>query len=428
MKGTALFVSNLIFIMFLFLLLFSFAMFQGGFVSWFLFYSFLPIFLYHIGLLFYPIRNWRVTRTLSHRVIRAGDEVNVTVRISRVIPFPLYYCIFEEVFPATLNRIDNRKDKYHYMNEPEKLQVNRQMMKIIFPSFRRKIELSYYLSQVPRGEHELQAIRVQTGDIFGFVKKAHTFEIKDQLIAYPNERKIQMKEPMSSYEQGSIASSSLNLKNTNVASGVREYLPGDKYSWINWKQTARKNTIMTKEFEQEKSTDVMLVLDSCYDDGMNELAFEAAIEVTISLMETIQKQAAQVGLLSIGADTIQFPVHHDPTKKEWIRQHLTLLRPTGNQHFSVRLQEEMAKITGGHILMLITTNIDHTFKQTVRQLKQRGNRVKVIYIQPSSRITQEERSLLQQLQFERADIHVLTEKQLVESPIEVVYHEKFSTK
>jgi uncharacterized protein (DUF58 family) len=406
--------------MFLFLLLLSFAMFQGGFVSWFLFYSFLPIFLYHIGFLFYPISNWTVARTLSCRVVSAGDEVNVTVRICRAIPFPLYYCMFEEVFPETFMRIDNRKDKYHYMEEPEKLHVNRQIKKVIFPSFRRKIELSYVISQVPRGEHDLQAIRVQTGDIFGFVKKSHTFMVQDKLIAYPNVRTIQMKGPISSYEQGSIASSTLHLKNTNVATGVREYFPGDKFSWINWKQTARKNTIMTKEFEQEKSTDVMLILDSCYYEGINELAFEAAIEVTISLMETIQKQSAQVGLLSVGADTVQFPLQQDPTKKEWIRQHLTRLTPTGHQHFSVRLQEEMNRIIGGHILIMITTHIDEPLKQIARQLKRRGDKIMLLYIQSSNRLTREERSLLQQLQFDGIDSHVLTEKQLVESPIEVV--------
>lgn len=420
MKGTMWFVSNLLFIIFLLLLLFSFAMFEGGFVSWFLFYGFLPISLYHLGFLFYPMSNWRVTRTLSHRVIRAGDEVNVTVEIKRSIPFPLFYCIFEEVFPATLQRIDNRKDKYHYMDIPDQLQVNRRVKKVIFPSFSRTITLTYVISQIPRGEHQLQTIRVRTGDIFGFVKKVCTFEVKDQLVAYPNERKIHMKKPMSSFEEGSIATSSFNLKNSNVASGVREYLPGDKFSWINWKQTARKNTVMTKEFEQEKSTDVMLILNSCYNDEINLLAFEAAIEVTISLMETIQKQAAQVGLLSVGAKTVQFPVHHDPTKKEWIRQHLTRLQPTGHVLFSVKLKQEMAKVTGGHILIIITTVLDDTFKQMIQQLKQQGNRVVLLYIQASSRISQEDRAILQQIQFDGETVQVLTEKQLVESPIEVV--------
>lgn len=419
MKGTLRFIGNFVFILLLFLLLFSFAMFQGGFASWFLFFSFSPIFLYHIGLLLYPIKNWKITRTLSHRVIRAGDEVNVTVLIKRSIPFPLYYCIVEEMLSPTLNRIDNRKDKYYYMDEPSKLQVKRRIKKIIFPSFRRKIELVYRIGQIPRGEHELSAIRVKTGDVFGFVKKEHIFKLADHFIAHPNERHIKMVGSMSSFDHGSISSPSLNLRNTNVASGVREYLPGDKFSSIDWKQTARKNTVMTKEFEQEKSTDILLLLDSCYYEGMNYLVFEAAIEVTISMMKAIQKQASQVGLLSIGQEVVQFPVHHDPTKKEWIRQHLTRIQPSGNQAFSVKLKEEMVRIASGAILMIITTRVDETFKEMIQQVKQRSSRVFILYIQSSKAITQADYHFIQQLQIEGVSTQVLTENQLMKNPIEV---------
>lgn len=419
MKVSLRFIGNFAFILFLFLILFSFAMFQGGFGSWFLLFGFLPIFLYHIGLLLYPIKNWRVTRTLSRRFVRAGDEINVTVQIQRSIPFPLYYCIVEEMLSPTLNRIDNRKDKYYYMDDPNKLKVNRRIKKVIFPSFRRTIELSYRIEQIPRGEHELKAIRIKTGDVFGFIKRVHIFKQEDLLVAYPNEPLIQMAGQLSSFEQGSISSQSLHLKNTNVASGVREYLPGDKFSWIDWKQTARKNTVMTKEFEQEKSTDILLLLDSCYYEGMNYLAFEAAIEVTISLMEAIQRQAAQVGLLSIGEEVVQFPIHHDPTKKEWIRQHLTRIQPTGRHAFSVKLKEERAKIASGNILMLITTRIDGSFREMIQQMKQRSGGVIILYIQSSKVITQEDHLLIQQLQLDRVRIQVLTEKQLVKNPIEV---------
>lgn len=419
MKGSLRFIGNLIFIVFLFLVLFSYAMFQGGFASWFLFFGFLPILLYILGLLLYPIKNWRVARKLSRQVIRAGDDVNVTIQIKRFIPFPLYYCIVEEIFPPTLNRIDNRKEKYHYMNDPDKLQINRRIKKVRFPAMSRSIDWSYVIAQVPRGEHQLEAIRLRTGDIFGFVKKEHIFKLPDQFVAYPNERPIYMADAISSFEQGSISSQSLNLKNTNVASGVREYVPGDKFSWIDWKQTARKNTMMTKEFEQEKSTDIMIVLDSCHYEGMNFLAFEAAIEVTMSIMEAVQKQSAQVGLLSIGDKTVQFPVHHDPMKKELIRQHLTRLQPAGENKFTVKLKEEIMKITGGNIFIIITNHVDESFKQMIRQVQQRIKRVIILFIQSTKMITQQEHQVIQELQFEGIAIHLLTEDHLVKNPIEV---------
>ncbi|MBP1970447.1 uncharacterized protein (DUF58 family) [Virgibacillus natechei] len=418
MKESLRFSGNLIFILFLGLLLFSFAMFQGGFTSWFLFYSFLPIFVYHLGLLFYPIKNWEVTRNLSHHVIRSGDGVTGTIRIRRSIPFPLYYCICEEILPDTLKKAGNHKDNYRNMAEPAKLNFSRDVKKIIFPSARRVMEISYKLDDVPRGDHHLQAIRVKTGDVFGFVKKEHIFDLRDQLVAYPNERPIHLNEKVSSSEEGATASYTLNLKNTNVVSGIREYAPGDKFSWIDWKQTARKNKVMTKEFEQEKSTDILVVLDSCASEGMNPLAFEASVEMTVSLMASTGKQSTQVGLLTIGEKVVYFP-KHDSSLNDSVNQHLTRIQPTGSKPFPMKLKEELFKVGHGNIVMLLTTRIDHGFKDSMQQLKKRSKKVIVLLILPAEKISRNEHMLIQQLKSEGVDMRVLTEKELMKTPIEV---------
>ncbi|SDR12148.1 DUF58 domain-containing protein [Virgibacillus salinus] len=419
MTGTIRFIGKLSFVVFLLLLLFSFAMFQGGFVSWFLFFGFLPIFLYHLGLLFYPIKRWHVTRSLSHHVIRAGGRIAVTVKIKRTIPYPLYYCICEEIFPDTLQKVDNQNEKYRNMDKPNKLQVSRKIKKIVFPGFSREIELPYYIEQVPRGEHQLQALRIRTGDVLGFVKKEHIFYLSDQIVAFPNERPVHIAESITSYEQGSISAYAMNLKNSNVATGIREYTPGDKFSWIDWKQTAKKNTIITKEFEQEKSTDTMVILDSCYNRGINDLAFEAGIELTMSLVESIRKQASQVGFLSIGENVVYFPMHHDPSKKDLIRQHLTRLQPGGTRSFSMVLREETTKISSGANMILVTTQMDDMFRESIQKVKQRSKRVIILFIQSSALISRSEHNIIQQLRFEGVVINVLTEKQLVQKIIEV---------
>ncbi|ASN07022.1 DUF58 domain-containing protein [Virgibacillus necropolis] len=419
MKGTVLYLGKFIFIVFIFLLLLSYAMFQGGFVSWFLFYGFLPIFIYLVGILLYPIKRMHVSRELSHHVVRAGDSIQVTITMKRSFPFPLYYCICEEVFPDSLNKVDNRTDNYQQMKDPSQLHTVRKIKKLVFAGFKRKFKLSYQIAEIPRGEHQLFAIRFRTGDLFGFIKKEHVFNTFDNLIAYPNEHEIHITERINSFEQGAVTAQNSTLKNTNIASGIREYMPGDKFSWIDWKQTARKNTVMTKEFEQEKSTDTMLIIDGCHHENMNVLAFEAAIEICLSLVETIRKQSSQVGFLSIGEKNMFFPLHHDPMKQALIRQHLTKIQPGGNQAFSVKLKEEVKRFSPGVIVMVITTNVDEAFKQTVQKMKQRTKRIIVCFIESSNLITEKQRQLIQQLEFEGIIINVMTEKQLIQNKIEV---------
>lgn len=419
MKGTIHFLGKLIFIVFIFLVLFSYAMFQGGFVSWFLFYSFLPIFIYLFGMLLYPIKSLNVARQLTRHVVRAGDNIQVDITVKRSFPFPLYYCICEEVFPDSLNKVDNRTDKYQHMEDPGRLQTIRKIKKIVFAGFKREFKLSYQIAEIPRGEHQLFAIRFRTVDLFGFIKKEHVFNVFNNLVAYPNERKLQITERINSFEQGSVTAQNVTLKNTNVASGIREYTPGDKFSWIDWKQSAKKNTMMTKEFEQEKSTDTMLILNGCHHENLNVLAFEAAIEISLSLMETIRKQSSQVGFLSIGEKNTFFPLHHDPMKKEFIRKHLTQIQAGGEQAFAVNLREEAKRLTSGVIVMIITTNLDEAFKQTIQQMKQRTKRIIVCFIESSNLITEKQHQLIQQLQFEGVIMNVMTEKQLIQSRIEV---------
>ncbi|MGJ9458412.1 DUF58 domain-containing protein [Oceanobacillus sp. CF4.6] len=418
MNGSLRMVGNVIFAISVIIVLFSFAMFQGGFVSWFLFFSFLPIFLYLIGFLIYPIKQWKVSREFSHHIIEAGDGVTATIKIERSFPFPIYYCIIEEVIPQSLMKVDSRKDKYHYMNQPYQLNVERSIKKITFPISKRVFQFSYSIQQVPRGDHHLRSIRVRTSDIFGFVKKEHVFEVSDNIIAYPNKHSLQVTERFSSYEQGSVSSHSHSLANTNVAVGIREYAPGDRFSWIDWKQTARKNTVMTKEFEQEKSTDILLVHDNCYFEGMSSLAYEATVEVCLSLMSLFQKRDTQIGFLSIGEESVYFPPEQGNSYSQ-VNQYLTRMQPNGDRPFSIRVKEEIKRMDQGNFVIFITTHIDDFLKQSIQQLKQRTKRVAVIFIQSETLISGGEQQQIQQLRYANIPVQVLTEKQLMKSPIEV---------
>src|SRR5699024_6876545 len=151
----------------------------------------------------------------------------------------------------------------------------------------------------------------------------------DQLIAYPKTHPVRLREKASRFGQGSVSSKVLNMPNTTVASGTREYMPGDKFCWIDWKQTARKNTNMTKEYEQEKSADTLLVLDGCIHEYMNLLAFEAAIEVAVSLLDVLRRQAFRAAFLSVGEKTVFFPQINDRTGQEAIHRYFLQIQPAG---------------------------------------------------------------------------------------------------
>src|SRR4051812_23830034 len=82
---------------------FSYAMFQGGFVSWFLFYSFLPFSLYGLCLALYPLADFTVEWKLQKRNYHANEVLNMNLTFKRNSFFPLFFIILEDFLPEAWN-------------------------------------------------------------------------------------------------------------------------------------------------------------------------------------------------------------------------------------------------------------------------------------------------------------------------------------
>src|SRR3954470_18489746 len=95
-------VWKFILLLFLILVTFSYAMFQGGFVSWFLFYSFLPFAIYCVALSFYSLNELEVIRVLPKTDYNSGEPLKVTVLLKRANSFPLFYLVIEDQLEAAL--------------------------------------------------------------------------------------------------------------------------------------------------------------------------------------------------------------------------------------------------------------------------------------------------------------------------------------
>ncbi|MRH44896.1 DUF58 domain-containing protein [Aquibacillus halophilus] len=419
MKENLSFIIKLMQILLIFVVFFTYAMFQGGFVSWFLFYSFLPLLVYLFLLLIHPISKWSVKRTLSQNVARAGDAITVNVEIKRRWPFPIHYCIIEEFFPLSLQQKSINLQNYRYFDQPEIINEKRLLEKAVFPWFKKTIHFQYTLENLPRGEHQLNAIRIKTGDFFGFIKRDYVASVTNRLLVYPHRRELMVRERVSSFDEGTSPSQNITMKNANVVTGVREYMPGDRFSWIDWKTTARKNTVMTKEFEQEKSSGTTLILDAVDYDGLNKLVYEASVEVTFSLIEFFKKKTSQLGFLTLGKEPVFFPFHEDSRKKDLIDRFLAKVEPSEGVAFHQQLAEEIKKVPQGLTTMIVITYINPEIKQSIDIVKRKSKRVVVYLIQPLSKITNEDNQIINQLTIEGVIVNLLTEKVLISQRFEV---------
>lgn len=417
MSTFLLMLRNVAFIVIAFSGLYYYAMVQGNFMSWFLFYSFLPIFLYIVCFMVYPIKKWKVSRSFAKNIVQSGSKNEVTITIQRKLPFPIFYCICEEVLPDTLMKIDLRQTNYTNIKTSYRIRTNSMIKQIVYPSFKRKFHVTYELIGIPRGEHQLTTIKLQIGDLFGFIKKEFVYPLSNTFIAYPQIRPINMSEKMNSFEQGAISASTWQIKKTNVATGIRPYMPGDKFSWIHWKQSAKLNEMMTKEFEKEKTNDILLVLDACEYPASLPVLFDISIELCHSLLHSMLEKSYEIGLLSIGKEIIFFPAEQI-LKKERYQKYLTNVQQTG-KNFSKQLQQEWGNFQRFYYTYIITSHMDDQMVESVEKIAVQSRIVHTIFIQLIENITDETYTLLQRLRRENVFVSVLTEKELEKSPIEV---------
>ena len=130
---------------------FSYAMFQGGFVSWFLFFSFVPFALYALAVACYPLTDIVVMRGFNKNEFLFGESIEIKLTLTRKYPFPLFYLILEDILPSSLIDKNDEIDA----------------KKIIFPVFNRRALLTYQIQKLNRGEHSFNKILVKAGDPFG---------------------------------------------------------------------------------------------------------------------------------------------------------------------------------------------------------------------------------------------------------------------
>ncbi|WP_079708670.1 DUF58 domain-containing protein [Paraliobacillus ryukyuensis] len=414
------FFLKLIQLLVLFGVLFSYAMFQGGFVSWFLFYSFVPMFIYFLLFLFYPLSTWKLKRVISKRVQYTGGEIQVTLELTQRFRIPIPFLIIEDCFSESLTENYYDKNIYQLLDERNTTRAKRQQKNIRFPLFAKQLTYTYEMSHLPRGKHAFQAVRLKTSDFFGFIKKEYIIPLEDQLVVYPRSRKLAVKQKQRyTLEEGASPIYSVHSSNTHVVTGVREYMPGDKFSWIDWKTTARKQEVMTKEFEQEKNADELLIMDSTYSPNSNLLAFEACVELIQSFINHYSNTSVNVGLLGVGEKSVYFPpAQHG--KKDAIQHYLAQVQPNAMVDFSTQLSKQVKQLPTNLVAHVFVSQLTKEHMQAFEQLRKQVKHVVVYFVKASSKWTDNDQWLMQQCSNVGITINPITKEALQQDTIEVV--------
>ncbi|WP_335386578.1 DUF58 domain-containing protein [Neobacillus drentensis] len=356
------------------LLTFSYAMFQGGFVSWFLFYSFLPFAIYCVALSFYSLNELEVTRIVPKSDYNAGEPLNVEVSVKRAKSFPLFYLLIE----------DHLSDSLKFAPQQKKPKA------LLLPGLEKEFSYEYIIDELPRGEHVFDSFTLRIGDPIGLFEKEKKFTFEGKILVYPAYTELLYRPFENHYDQGLTASRERVQRDTSMATGVRDYQPGDRFSWINWKASAKRNVLMTKEFEQRQSHDVFVVMD-CVPDKH----FEPVVSFTASLLRAILKKGAQTGLLTISNERASFPIRGGEQHLQQLFYHLAKIEAKCITPFEKVLDTDGLFIQQTVSFMLVTAQITKPLIEKASFLGQRKGSITLFLIKGQKESpSDDERSLI----------------------------------
>jgi uncharacterized protein (DUF58 family) len=171
-----------------------------------------------------------------------GDDNNIEIRVESSFAFPIKVNVIDEV-PFVFQRRD-----------------------INFTTRLKALEgksIIYNLRPTKRGVYGFGMIRMFASTVIGLIQRRFTCGKPQDVMVYPSYLMLNQYELMAISnnltEQG--LKKIRRVGNHTEFEQIKDYVSGDDYRTINWKATARRNKLMVNVYIDEKSQQVLNVID-----------------------------------------------------------------------------------------------------------------------------------------------------------------------
>lgn len=238
-----------------------------------------------------------------------------------------------------------------------------------------------------RGLYEWGPLEIVATDPFGVFRLRRRFGEPQQILVYPPVFDL----PHFYVPPANLPGEGRFRRRTHFvtpnASGVREYQPGDSFNRIHWRSTARTGELMVKTFELDPASDIWVVLDldrRVHAGEGDESTEEYAVRVAASVARHYLLANRAVGLLSFGRDLEVVEPERGQQQLTRILEGLALASAVGDAPLANLLFEEQRRFGRHTTLVVVTAATDDSWLPAALSLVQRGVRLGVVLIDPST--------------------------------------------
>lgn len=240
----------------------------GGFVSSFLFNTLLTLLFVSIGYTIYVYIRIKFVQDIEKRIVVKGESIKLIVKLCNED-----FLIFPYVFVS-------------FFGSHSLFNADSYSQSLSITPFSKK-EFIFDMVCKYRGQYEIGISDIYIEDFLGLIRLKYKIPETKKIIVYPKIEYLEKFNVLTNSCQDSQSFSQGIVEEINNIKDLRDYAYGDSMRKIHWKQTAKNNRLMIKNYQSTTDVNVNIILDlrqNKYSDEINIIIEDKLIEAVISVI------------------------------------------------------------------------------------------------------------------------------------------------
>jgi uncharacterized protein (DUF58 family) len=244
-----------------------------------------------------------------------------------------------------------------------------------------QVSLEYSVIVDRRGVHEFPPLRLSSGAPFGLFRRSGTLDAPARVLVYPELRPLKRLDLLDRQAAALVAHARPGIGTEFI--GVRPFRSGDSPRHIHWRTVARTGSLISKEFADETSPGMALVLDVRqypYPQARSKhTPFERAVKVAASIGDYALARGYPLTLV---ADEVALPVPPGPISRTALLEYLAKIQPEGQ--LSLKNMAERLRRSSHRFVAVVLPWPDTTTLEALASLHTAGREVLAVLLDAAS--------------------------------------------
>ncbi|MEW6060288.1 MAG: DUF58 domain-containing protein [Actinomycetota bacterium] len=202
-----------------------------------------------------------------------------------------------------------------------------------------------------RGRNESTSVTVRSAAPFGVAERQRTVVVPGTTLVHPKVVRLGPLPMIDALPTHEHAIHTAPRRGTGPEYlSIREYRTGDSMRHVHWPSTARHDALMVREFEQERTRRLAIVVDTSADAGEEDTPLDSCCSVAASVAFAALGRGRGVRLLAARGGRLEVLARAEPPRiLEWLAE----LRPFGGLALADVLRELGPHLRGVETLLVV---------------------------------------------------------------------------